>query len=188
MIIRLILLCFISLPVHAQRLERFSGEDESGVKRGFQQIRNYFGYIDTTSAPDTIIDGVRGSVIYFTVTDTISAPAFRFVQPVPPMSMPDKGDYASELYYEHEKEKALPYKSVITLQIQRDGWEKIMVSSDNRDANGYTTMQLKQHLPPAAYRLIVSPVKGENMSGGFQLQIGSFGSLKQLKFNEHIPY
>ena len=177
---------FFYLNASGQRLERFAGKDASGKMYGYPHIKNYFGYLDETMAPDSLSSEGRYFFLYFTTMDTVSDIGIRIVNPVPTMCMPDKGDVVANNYYEHEQEKSGRFKSKLALEYKKEGsWETVALSNGKDGSANTIRIHDNSHVViPGNYRISVFAPKEEKLIGGFLIQVGSFSNIKSLLLTE----
>jgi hypothetical protein len=189
------LLSFLLLTsiCYGQRLDRFAGPSDLGRNYGYPQIKNYYGYIDSTQTPDEVRDGKEYYFLYFTLTAEIPDIGIRIVNPVPTLAMPDKGDVVSENYYEHEKEKSGRWNTWMALEYEpadMTGWLLLEFNDDGKESpyanNSVIRIKDKKNirLLPGNYRIVISSSeKKEKIVGGFLVQVGSWGNIKTLELS-----
>lgn len=185
-----LLLVFLSFYTMAfsQRLERFAGKLD-GRKIGYTHIKGYYGFIGADSIPDSTFGGKEFYFLYFQLDDTITDLGIRIVNPVPELCMPDKGDVVDDLYYEHEKEKSGRFNTWLSLERRTEGfWTAIASNDDGNEIPEGTNSVIrintrKQPLHPGSYRIVISSSEPEKIKGGYLVQLGSYTSIKQIKFS-----
>jgi hypothetical protein len=174
-----------------QRLEHFAAFDAQGRKIGYTHIRNYYGFIESDSRPDTVIQGKEVYFLYFHLNDTLPDLGLRIVNPVPALCMPSTGDAVSDNYYAHEQDKSGRFNTWMALEREDapSEWRQIEFNDDGKEAPEATNSIIRiddkknYRLVPGNYRVVITSSKKEKLAGGFLVQSGSYGNIKSMNFS-----
>lgn len=191
--------------LEAQRLERFGADEgkremNGAVRRiAYTTIRSYYGFIvpDSTAEARTKIH-----YLYFMLSDTTAELGVRMLSPVPPLNSPGKGDFITELYYEHEQERNLFFDNMIAIEyalgatadmnVETNSWFKIGENDDSNELipqpNGKRVNALlrlkneeKKILLPGLYRIAMRAAKKDFPKGGYIIEVGTTKEFFDLK-------
>ncbi len=196
----------------AQRLDRFG----SANRISYAKIVSWFGYADSLSKPDLILNDTAYYSLYFWLSDSASEIGARIISPVPEVVMPDRGDLVSENYYASEKDKTNYFDTWISLELAKEisvpeeigrtktaTWIPLGYNDDSSElfpqpsGNSYNSlMRIKskqdtseKHLSAGLYRIRFTSYKKGKVRGSYLIQVGTTNfqpSLRLVKNPEEL--
>ncbi|HNW98627.1 MAG TPA: LipL32 family surface lipoprotein [Bacteroidales bacterium] len=187
--------------------QKRNGQD---LRYPYADTKCYFGFIDSTWQVSDTAGGKNFYYLYFNLPQETAEIGVRLMSPVSPVMFPDKGDIVEEGYYEYRKANknwfdpwiALEHYFSIndTAKIDSTKKEWIMLGSNDDNDELFAqpsgkknnslfriisdTLQPYKTLSSGIYRIVISSMKDEKISGSFILQIGSATKLNGIKIKK----